>query len=63
MARFEVGFYYKANVHVEAEDAAEAFEKAVAMHLEVTAQSDDDPSAETQFVEFMDPDITEIKEG
>lgn len=62
MAKFEVGFYYRATVHVEAQDAEEALEKARDMHLEVSAVSNDDSDADAQLVECMDPDIAEIEE-
>lgn len=62
MAKVEVGFYYRVTVHVEVDDVGDALNKAVGMHLEVTAVSNDDPNVDVTFVECMDPDITEIKE-
>jgi hypothetical protein len=60
MAEFEVGFYYKVTVHVEADTKSEALEKARNLDLDVNAFSANDSSVTTEFVEFIDPDIESI---
>lgn len=62
MAKFEVGFYLKAVVNVEAEDADEALEKSDAMTLNFNFTSPDDPEAYFEYVESLGPDVDEINQ-
>lgn len=60
MTKFEVGFYYRVTVHVEAKTESDAMENARNMDLDVSVFSANDPNASADFVECIDPDITAI---
>lgn len=62
MAEFEVGFYYRATVHVEADTKSEALEKARNLDLDVSAFSANDPNVVVEFMECIDSDVERVGE-
>lgn len=63
MTNYEVGFYYRVCVHVQASDGEEAIEKARNLDLDVSAFSANDLDAYAEYVECIDAEILSAEEA